>query len=115
MVALLRETRELVRTFAVLFDEVTSQWDPRIAESEGWCPGGGYIASGINGTICSGGGFLGGCLDTLDGMVGYRWIEFGGRVEGVRAVVFGIKIRSVDVVECVFVGKIKIRILFGSI
>ena len=26
-----------------------------------------------------------------------------------------VEIRSVDVVECVFVGKIKIRILFGSI
>ncbi len=102
MVALLRETRELVRTFAVLFDEVTSQWDPRIAESEGWCPGGGYIASGINGTICSGGGFLGGCLDTLDGMVGYRWIEFGGRVEGVCVVALGVKIRSITGVVYVF-------------
>ena len=26
-----------------------------------------------------------------------------------------VEIRSVDVVECVFVGKIKIQILFGSI
>ena len=54
-------------------------------------------------------------MDILDGMVGYPWIEFGGRVEGVRVVAFGIKIRSVDVVECVFVGKIKIQKLFGSI
>ena len=97
-----------------MFDDKGARRNPRIAESEGWCPGGGYIAGGV-GIICSGGVFLGGCLDILDGMVGYRWIEFGGRVEGVRAVVFGIKIRSVDVVECVFVGKIKIRILFGSI
>ena len=70
VVALLRETRELVRTFALLFDEMTLRGEPRIAESEGWCPGGGYIASGTIGTICSGGGFLGGFLDTLDGMVG---------------------------------------------
>jgi hypothetical protein len=48
-------------------------------------------------------------------MMGYRWIEFGGRVEGVRVVAFGVKIRSVDVVEYVFVGKIKIPTLFGSI
>ena len=33
-----------------------------------------------------------------------------------RVVAFGVKIRSVDVVEYdVFVGKIKIPILFGSI
>jgi len=48
-------------------------------------------------------------------MVGYRWIEFGGRVKGVCVVVFGVKIRSVDVVEYLVEGKIKIRILFGSI
>ena len=30
-------------------------------------------------------------------------------------VAFGVKIRSVDVVKCVFVQKTKIRILFGSI
>ncbi len=54
-------------------------------------------------------------MDILDGMVGYRWIEFGGRVEGVCVVVFGVKIRSVDVVEYLVEGKIKIRILFGSI
>ena len=105
----------MVRTFAVLFDEVSPRWDPRIVESEGWCPGGGYIASGTIGTICSGGGFLGGCLDILDGMVGYRWIEFGGRVEGVCVVAFGVKIRSIDGVVYVFAGKIKIHILFGSI
>ena len=48
---------------------------------------------------------------------------FGGRVEGVHVVAFAfwgvdiecVKIRSVNVVECVFVGEIKIRILFGSI
>ncbi len=34
---------------------------------------------------------------------------------GVCVVAFGIKIRSVDGVECVSVGKRKIRILFGSI
>jgi hypothetical protein len=40
-------SRELVRTFAVLFDVVVSpRWDPRIAESEGWRPGGGYVAVG---------------------------------------------------------------------
>ena len=54
-------------------------------------------------------------MDILDGMVGYQWIEFGGRVESVRVVAFGVKIRSVDVVECALVGKIKIQILFGSI
>jgi hypothetical protein len=70
VVALLRETRELVRTFALLFDEMTLRGEPRIAESEGWCPGGGYIASGTIGMICSGGCFLGGFFDTLDGMVG---------------------------------------------
>ena len=48
-------------------------------------------------------------MDILDDMVGYRWIEFGGIVaEGVRVDAFGVKIRSVDVVEYVFVGKIKI-------
>ncbi len=66
--------------------------------------GGGYIVSGV-GTICSGGGFLGGCLDILDCMVVYRWIEFGGRVGCVCVVRFGIKRRSVDGVECISVGK----------
>ena len=47
-------------------------------------------------------------MDTSDGMVGYGWIEFGGRVGGVCVVAFGTKIRSVDGVECVSVGKRKI-------
>jgi len=38
-------------------------------------------------------------------MVGYRWIEFGGKVKGVCVVVFGVKIRSVDVVEYLVEGK----------
>ena len=47
LVVLLLGSRELVRTFAVLFDVVVSpQWDPRIAEPEGWRPGGGYVAIG---------------------------------------------------------------------
>ncbi len=65
-------------------------------------------------------------LGTLDGMVGQRWIEFGGRVEGVCVggrvdegvcfVALGVKIRSVDGVVYVFLGgKIMIHILFGSI
>ncbi len=58
-----------------MFDDKGARRNPRIAESEGWCPGGGYIAGGV-GIICSGGVFLGGCLDILDGMVGYRWLEF---------------------------------------
>ena len=51
VLVLLLATRDLVRTLAVLFDEVSDDegplWNPRIAESEGWRPGGGYIVSGI--------------------------------------------------------------------
>ena len=47
VVVLLLGSRELVRTFAVLIDvAVSPRWGPRIAESEGWRPGGGYVAIG---------------------------------------------------------------------
>ncbi len=68
--------RPFVEFFDGVFDDKGARRNPRIAESEGWCPGGGYNIAGGVGIICSGGDFLGGRLDILDGMVGYQWLEF---------------------------------------